>query len=241
MKRIEKVIALLLVLLMCFSLCSCKELDDRRSHHVLVQEDGSLLWKGQVYFLLPRFEELRNFMLDNDYDSMLYITKPDVPVLLNRSFYKSIAYSLGDGLLLREYDDFGSYYCREDRYDELVSVIQEDAPMTKYYYSYFEGGERKNYFLTEKQMDAIRAVLDEYDTVSPEWISTQYAITIYACDEKEWFNQFFLNIEYSDEGYYLIFSEGDFDEYVRVPEAYNSVFAEIVEMDRKWNHMVFEE
>lgn len=237
MKRTRKAFTLLLVLLMCLSLCSCKELDARRNHHVLMQEDGTLLWKGYIYRPLPLLDELRGFMLDTDYDSSLYITKPDVPVLLNLYFMECGGYSMGNGLLIRSYGGEAEYYCREDRYDELSSVIKEEAPMTKYYYSYYTD-EKENYFLTEEQMDAIRATLYEYETVSPELISTQYAITVFACDEKEWFKQFYLNIEYSTEAYYLILSEGYFDEYIRVPEEYNSVFADIVAMDQQWNHNV---
>ncbi len=235
MNKIKRIVLLLVAVLMCLSLCSCKELNERRDHHVLMQEDDTLLWKGQVYRPLPWPDEMREFMVENDYDSMLYVTKSDVPVLLNRVFYECGAYSLGDGLLIRVHGGSWEYYCRSDRYDELVSVIKEDAPMTKYYYMYYME-EWKNYFLTEEQMDIIRAVLADGETVSAELVKSQYATTIFACDEKEWFQQFFLNIEYSEEEYYLQLSKGYYEEFIRVPEEYNSVFAQIVAMDREWNH-----
>ena len=48
MKTRKRWIALLAALMMCLSLCGCQELDDMRATHAFWQEDGSILWNGNV-------------------------------------------------------------------------------------------------------------------------------------------------------------------------------------------------
>ena len=232
MKRVKKIVALLLCMAFCLPLCSCKELDDMRAQHAILQEDGTILWNGQVYKELPTLQ--RELMLEED-ENWISVTLPDVPVLLSERFDEFTAISMGDGVILLDYDsEWYSYYCRADRYDELVAAMEADAPMTGYCYSYssIKDGKMENYTLTDEQVAAVRAALAEGVFVDSSQVY-YIGFDLYACSEDGWFCEEACRINYSEHNYYLTLSQGGNNEYIQVPEEYEPIFAEIVAKDRE--------
>jgi hypothetical protein len=77
MKKSKRWIALLLALLLCTSLCGCRELEDMRATHAVWQEDGTILWDGVVYRELQNVpEEYQHYV-----NGTIFVTETDVPVL----------------------------------------------------------------------------------------------------------------------------------------------------------------
>ena len=69
MTKTNRMLSLLLVMLLCLSLCSCKELDAKRAVHAVLDKDGTILWNETVYKPLPKFPAVqRDFALLCDID-----------------------------------------------------------------------------------------------------------------------------------------------------------------------------
>ena len=233
MKRVKRIVALALALLLCLPLCSCKELDDMRDRQAVRQKDGTLLFNEQIYKVLPYTGEALN--QDTDYDGQIMVTELGVPVLLSKMM-GSYARTLGDGAFI-EFDAYDNeYYCREDLYDELVAVVEENAPISKYYYTYYIP-RNIDYILTVEQMAVIDAVLRHAEElVDPKEVHTNYSLKLYGLTEDGWFRKnvcrIEYNIDYSDNHYYLVPDIGS--QYIRVPEEYEPIFTEIVAKQREW-------
>ena len=117
MKKTKKIFCILcLICLLLPLLCGCKALDEARKNQAFFDEEGNILWNGAVYKQLPKGEY---FKPDTSYDNDVYVTEPDVPVLLQDSFYKAWLIADDEGLILENYRDFNAgeelYYCREDQ------------------------------------------------------------------------------------------------------------------------------
>ena len=229
MKNSKRWIALLLALLMCLSLCGCDELDDMRSTHAFWQEDGSILWNGNVYRRLG--DEDTRMELDIVYDNLsINVTAKDVPVLLSGVFGDPFDVC-ADGTLLESYDWQVGYvmYCREDVYAETEAYLKNGFELAAYYYSYFdEDYNSYNYYLTESQTDAINEVLEtvipasdaEYED-EPIWDS----LILHGCDESHRFSQsYLLDLWMTETGYFLVSEDGVYP----VPETFHPIFNDIV-------------
>lgn len=167
MKKVFKISALALaVVVMCLSFCGCAELDDMRESHAVWTQKGntdSITYNGEVYKLLDNIEG-HNPMYTNDWDNTLYVTEPDVPVLLSTDFGVDLQLSTDGkfitGYLHDEYktdvhneygvpylNEFGTFsdsdtvrevcYCKEDIYEEMRKKIDAGINYTGYGYEYW--------------------------------------------------------------------------------------------------------
>lgn len=240
MKKCKRWLAIVFVSLLCLSLCGCQELDDMRASHAVWQEDGTILWNGNVYRLLENApDELQVYG-----GSTVYVTEVDVPVLLSPEFGEYFT-SSKDGVLLRGYNVYdvgGRYiYCREDRYEEIVAYLEattEEKEMSQYFYCYwsFETNEQEYYYFTPDQkavMDDLMATLvfepvpiDFYGSADLDMFSVQVG----KCDEKRLFvDDYALEIIFRNSRYYLTdANEGGY--IAQVPEDYNKVMDDIVRL-----------
>jgi len=253
LKRTKRVCLLLLALFLCLPLCSCKELDDMRDRQVFIQEDGTLLWKGQIYKKLPNVNNTnllknpREFMQPRDDFGSLRVTYPDLPVLLSRRFDEAMGYSIGNGDVIYVYNtsalDIGGHYCLPEYYDEIVQVIEKIVPLSKYYFESYDTdtGNMVPCFLTDEQEEAVKHVLRTGEIMDESNVSTNYGFALYVCDYYEWIRQYVVDVHYSEEEYYLIntSSNGDF-KHIRVPEEYKSLFEDMAQTTQE-NSLVYTE
>lgn len=208
-----------------------------RARQVFIQEDGTLLMNGQVYKELPPVN--RRLNLTGDFDDVVYLTDSDVPVLLSRVLCNDFDYSLGEGAVI--VDDDGDrivYYCRGDLYDSYLAAIEADAPMTKMFYNYpVRGtGEMKAYFLTDEEMTAVWTALVEGEEKDWSEVSSHSGISLYSCTEDELFMEDAIELEYSDDTYYIVDSFGGESVYTEVPAEYKALFDSIVAKYREWQN-----
>ena len=201
-----------------------------RARHAIVPGDGTVLLNGNTYKVLPRCARELKMELDGRY---IYATSPDVPVLLSRRFDLFWMQSLGDGLILRYYGTEDTlYYCREDRYDEFVKAIEDNAPIAKYYYTYYSPviEDFEDYFLTDDQGEMFETVLQSGEILNEYEmgiVSARSLRTLYGLSEDGWFYEAVCGIECAGNTYYLTL--GSNGKRLRVPEEYNSFIAEIAE------------
>lgn len=93
MKKFTKLSVLILALIMiCLCFCSCSKIDEMRKEHAVWTTKGSIesiTLNGEEYILLPEYKEyFPEFNFDDlseYYVSFLWITAPDVPVLLSNA------------------------------------------------------------------------------------------------------------------------------------------------------------
>ncbi len=127
MKKLKLILPLFILL---FLLCSCGSLDEMKSQHALDYGNGIIEYDSATYKRIEEDEmgEVGYFSIDRDKD--LYITAPDVPVLLSQfQIVKHPPFINADHTIIC--DSMGDYYILEDRYDEILATIQNEAANEK--------------------------------------------------------------------------------------------------------------
>ena len=192
MKTTYKILAIIaLISIMCLCLCGCDELDQMKSEQATwTDKDNyeSITYNGDTYKMIPS-----SLTKDLDAtpslitDTSVYITNPDVPVLLSHTqgiafktnADKSIIYGTidpTDGPISYYVDCIVDYsvedinawftiYCRSDLYDEVIASLKEGLTYTDYGFSYYRYDEETEEYsegfqkLTKEQ----KAVIDEIE------------------------------------------------------------------------------
>ena len=240
MKTSKRWIALFVALMLCLSLCGCQELDDMRATHAFWQEDGSILWNGNVYRQLGG--DGTSYDLDFVYGNVIInVTTKDVPVLLSGMFGESFDVS-ADGTLLEAYNWQTGYimYCREDVYAETEEYLKNGFELATYYYTYLdEDYNSYNYYLTEYQTNTINDILASvmpapYTEYEDEEIWD--SLILHGCDKSHRFSQnYLLDLWMTESGYFLATDEDMYP----VPGAFEPIFNDIVKayvgMMEEWN------
>lgn len=189
MKKILKTVAVIfLVCAMLFAVTGCNYIDEMRANQGFWQKDGSILFRGSEYILLPVSEQL-----DPEWDdTYVYITEPNVPVLLSDKFGDWVDVSENGyfiSTLITPDATLPTIYCRKDKYDEIKGYIENGIATNVYCYSYSIWNEDdweyeyKKYTLTDAEKAAINKVIKE---VKPEansgsvYWDADYSVTIEA-------------------------------------------------------------
>ena len=242
MKRLFKAITLILsISLLCPVLTGCDALDEMRSQHAFINDDGSISYNGSVYLPLDTHD---NPGFCPKSEGLVTVTETDVPVLLSEAFSTLNGGITADGTIMSVNADYwfdgmegNEYYCRSDRLDEINAMLAEEAVAVVYCYDYCFFDENgiesdETYILTETQ----RAVLDGVlNTQAEERIDVNVwensYVQIYARSEDGLFNYDIANVFYIDGAYVVEDYEDDVTR--EVPEEFVPVFDGIMEMQFK--------
>ncbi len=167
MKKILKISALgLAVIIMCMSFCGCAELDEQKESQAFWTEAGSkdsITYNGKTYKLLEN-NEYHNPQYNHGWGKTIFVTEPDVPILLSTDFGIDLQLS-SDGTFISGYisDKYEEeinnpyifpfysesslnyttenghmvYYCDEEIYDEITAEIDKGINYTGYGYEYW--------------------------------------------------------------------------------------------------------
>lgn len=224
--------ALLLVLL-----CGCNALDELRETRA--EFDGeNIVYQGVTYSKLPVCPALYP---DIDYDRVVYVVEPDVPLLLISTYCQEQLYQSRDNdFLVHDYEE--TVYCREDIHAEVSKAIREGWEYTKVYYEYMvytnDGWdyEEHRYMLTREQIEALELLttnvepqkLDEGMQLQSDW-----CVNLYECSEDELFQRYSGQIAVVGSTYYLLTDDHQLNELAfKVPAGMVSVFDDITEAYR---------
>lgn len=225
---------LLLIIVQLFCLCGCRALEEMRQNQVSVNEDGSITWKGAVYKALPRSEY---FWVETGYDAV-YVTKPDVPVLLSPFVYEKELYiSLEGDFLVGEQEEWEDwiYYCPVAQYDALCKRITEPFTADKICYTYDVYDDDYDYHteyytLTEKQIAAIAHVLQEVEptAMQVQWLPDyEWSVMLMECSEDMLLRRESLEIAVNGDSYCLFAYTENGALVYNVPNTMVAVFQEI--------------
>lgn len=235
-KNAKHLLILLLVLVQVFVLCGCASLDEMRENQAFLTKDGDILWNGNVYKKLPACDYLEP---EIDFETDIYVTDPDVPVLLSESIYHLMLSPTKDGNLLANYRDETSYYCVDSMYDTMRARIT--APFIPdivcYYYYVFDPetheSEIKYYTLTQEQLDIITQITETAEPIALGdgfALNCDYKISLLACSEDLLLQQdCHMAISQSGDAYYLLVTTDAREQAYKVPAGNTALFNEIVE------------
>lgn len=234
MKRAwKRCIALLLVMLLALGLCGCDALDDMRKAQMQLDENGDVVFEGIRYQRLPESE-----FLSPEYNGLhyIYITEPDVPVLLSHILWEAMMAISDDGNFLVDMEN-GVCYCREELYESVFDQIMNgfEVAAMQYDYGFYDEEEgmyqQAAYTLTQAQRAAVYEVLETIEPVAvgQDWyINGQWYLYLYECSQDGFFKKEAMELVASEDSYTLILESGDQTLAYLVPSAYKAVFEQIL-------------
>lgn len=246
MTKVKRVLSLLLVMLLCLSLCSCKELDAKRAVHAVLDKDGTILWNETVYKPLPEFDDevMYTYGMDPSSDvRWIQVTAPDVPILLSE-YFGSRVYVYNHNTLLSGwdllYDSKQTYFCRADCYTQMVAQLteikQNMIPETDTYYvgmtmlfPYIDHKQKHRIDLTSEQQEAVENIIKTGIPIEREPMIYFDAVDVHGVNQQdEVIQRLFQVVWRSDYGYELVFQTDDEEYFYAVPEEYNDLFYELL-------------
>lgn len=230
----KRIFAFVLAACMVFLLCGCDALEELRQQRA-EYEWKDIVYQGVTYKKLPICPALNP---EVDYERPVYVTEPDVPLLLITTHATAYFYRSQDGNFLL-HDSSEAVFCREDMYDQIESVILKGWEYTKVYYEYSVytqddpwGYEERRYMLTQEQTEALEFLVAN---VEPQilsdgmYLQSDYSVELTECSEDELFCRTRSRIAAAGNTYYLILEER---QAFQVPDGMVSVFDDITEAYR---------
>ena len=177
----KRMLALILVLALCLVFSGCT-LGSMRKSHAVNTEEGKIVYNGVEYLALPHNVKINAKL---DYEKQVYVTKPDVPLLLQKVYGHSAGISI-DGRFLEGW--YGETYCRSDCYEQYKDFDADSVALDRYCYEYYTQEGRQFYLLTQQQTEQLNKLLaeaeesliedDDFYTRDVSWI-----VGLEACSE----------------------------------------------------------
>lgn len=178
MKKFIKLSALILsLILICFCLGGCDEVDETRKKHATwttPKSIDSITYNGKTYIKVNSelSEKFPSVMYNNVNDNYVHVTDPDVPVLWSKLFGCAMNISLDKNFIEGEYDYYyygdtdsipygnlltaydymyeeTALYCNEDIYEYVVNSVESGINYTSYGYRYTDGYDKYGEVISE--------------------------------------------------------------------------------------------
>lgn len=180
MKKYIKLTALVLcIAALCVSLCSCQYLDDARAKTAVYTDDSkdSFTFRGNLYKKMEISDKYSFIIIDVQGDR--YVTAPDVPVLLSKSYGDMMNYDAKEEKsptvirVYRNLDETLTDLSDSDVYIDPIIRSAADSVMDDYIDNYIVQGQWYTdyaHYIREDKYDDIKAsvdsaVMDHYFTL----------------------------------------------------------------------------
>lgn len=190
MKRITRILLSVLILFaLCLCLCGCDELDQMRDKQAFWAEEGkydAIIYNGDTYKMIGLQNTYYDTMYNNVEGKSVFVTDPDVPVLLSGNMGSPFDMSDDENFICGYIDYYDYYndndvyysdytgdyltYCKEDIYDEIVEEIKSGIEYTGYGTTLEKYDDKEDvftyeyYYFTQDEVDAIN---DVFENVEP--------------------------------------------------------------------------
>lgn len=247
-KILKRCLALAVVLCLMLPLCACSgALEEMRSNQAILQDDGTFLWNGITYKRLNHNGYLSPVM---DMERTIYLTLPDVPVLLCETEFSSQLIPSLDGRFLEYHGayDFIYYYCRQDEFDAMEQRLSQEFVPEKVCYHYYTmdkdgwNYEEKIYILTQEQQDALTLVMTTVEPVSNIKPAHQESVSLYDCSADTLQQRYAADLLIGGGRYYLQVETDSGALTFTVPDGCKAVFDEMLEAyESFWGQITEEE
>lgn len=231
-KQFKYVLVLLLVVAQLFLLCGCIPLDEMRENQAFFDENGDILWNGSTYKLLPSSELL---LPEIDYETSVWVTQPDVPVLLSAVMADVWLSANKDGSILESMYEY-QYYCREELYDSLCARMENFTPdLVCYSYDVFDEEnyefDTQYYVLSQEQCEVIELVTQTVEPTAMDnswYLDYEWSVYLEECSEDMLLRRNSLDIAVNGDTYYLLLYTDTQTLAFTVPDGCKAAFDEIV-------------
>lgn len=228
LKKTFKITAFILItVILCTTLCSCKELDNAKNNRAIISQtdNGYIYFRNSTYKPLPQCEDFSpTFSLSGS------VTEYDVPVMLKDIF--GIRFRYTEDLRFLYY--YGCYYCREDIYDDYCDKILnyklDNYSTLKTEYNVDTDTVIETYILlTEEQQNAVKETLKNEAIVSKQDITTSDYVSLQLCDKETEFirDLGYLNLTPDGEIYISLEEKYYAHTVYKVADEYYSVLSEL--------------
>ncbi|MEE0946035.1 MAG: hypothetical protein U0M42_04295 [Acutalibacteraceae bacterium] len=178
MKRtIYRILCFTLLICICFTLCSCKMLDEMKAQRVLYADSShtTLIYEDNLYKAINNVSD--EFAIS--YYDTVTISDADVPLLLT-NYFGTIGFCDKTKTFIEQND---LIYCREDAYDFYSSLKPEDLTHVCFE-TYNEEYELDETILAEQKIISTLENIIKASPLDIEYpVSTSY-ISLYLADEK---------------------------------------------------------
>jgi len=156
MKRFKKIAVMLLLITVCISLCSCKELDELRDKQAF-RNKNSIIYGDELYKVFLTYDELNFSFAGAEY---INVTDPDVPVLLSETFNSH--YFINEDKTIIHNDYYNEWYVREDKYSEFESKIKNGVTYSEVGFEYYNAslGDSTDYILNESEKKTLMSLVE---------------------------------------------------------------------------------
>lgn len=206
-------------------LCGCKQsLEQARSTRAVYTDKGDIVYNGQTY--LHIFQEKLNPYYYNPESGLLeypdlhsknelYVTQPDVPLLLSKDFGDRVTFS-DDGIYLRRHIPaplLGApedrYYCRADIYDQCLPPLSQDDTRCFYEYQTYNPQQRAmskeyvRYFLTQQQLAAVEQVLSAAEPLEEDFARPDVCYFFHLYRMQDGHLRYWISVIATDAGHLL--------------------------------------
>lgn len=234
---VKKLALVLLIVLICLSLCSCSMLDEMKEQQAfyLNDERTEILWNDVVYKSIPVDDNILG-----DFRMGGYMTKSDVPVLLSGLFGSSFTVVEPYGII---HGVNNMYYCKADEYDYYMTMLA-NYNKDKYAYRTEEilGPNSYRAHLNIVDTETVKAIEEilAFHKVENFNLQTSWMYSIYTCEDTGTFYDYcFEVVEVRGDGYYFQYENKiNGEEHYKVPEEYKPLFDKIYDdiqtKDKYW-------
>ncbi len=235
MKTLKKLLALCLVLVICFSLSGCKFIEDIKESRITKVSSEVVEYKGKEYKVLPYCEYL--WFDFTNYTEYFYIVEDDVPILLT-SLYGKSSYFCDFKKILVTTDIKGNHtiYAREDIYDDIINRIESENYFDGYCFSY-NTYDKYSYVTTKYELisDEVSVALEEvitvgvHEDVDIELLYDYYVTTISKCSNDLYFKENCMEIFQTSDYIYIAVYDGEETPVYKVPEKYVEIITSLID------------
>ncbi len=226
---VKKIVGLVLVVGLCFSLCSCVALGGSDAQAYYKDEAKTeIVFDNNTYKLL-------DVKIDDEISVSTYnagnVIEEGTPDIL-AVFLSDVMWYNDQKTIIEIVDDEvnSTYYCRTDVYDE-ISQITENLELDYLCYTTFDDENNPDDHALEG--DIVTAVNEIVSTQTPkqEEVSSEKYVSIYKCDKTMTFQQAYVDVDLLDTGKYVITSyNDDFDTFVyEIPSEKLDMFKTLVD------------
>lgn len=227
----KRIFAVLLIVALCLSLCSCDYLDEMRKERFdWGNEEKTILVSrsGVEYKLIPNEKSL---VIEYNGGGYGYIAdSEDIPLLLADLFGEHVYTDLDENFIsfYADGDSEEMFFCRSDRYDEINKFINKKSSL-KYGYSYRDdSGEKQFRELTKHERSAVSLSFDAgYKQVPRSAHNCEKSIEIDRFNEKGdlWILSYYIQL--INGKYCLSVYDDSFVKVYTVPDEYVGTFMKI--------------
>lgn len=253
-KRVWRVLCVLMTCaLLCTVFCGCDVIDELRAANATQPDDRTVVWNGATYIRLDALKSQKIEVGGIDLERSVYINTDNVPVLLLSMLCSTYYPTVNNVFLSRENyiewpsdtidagEYYAHYYCREDRFDDVVRQLRDGLELTGYMYEYydFEESESHVYNFTQEEIKAFESVIFPAYRWGTSVYDYDYLTTVYASTNDNLLDvtQMYEIMKKGDTYFVAFYPEVQADyywddetvEYYRVPKELNDVFERMLE------------